>query len=99
LQRQATVIAALTHLNESLGVNLDPFIEFLTNAAADTAQSIISTNAQITKVQSLADKFRVCVPKPVFVPETHGFFRDRFAVDPLKCNRKFLPIDPDKEPN
>jgi hypothetical protein len=59
LQNQAAVIAAFMYIKYSLGLN--PFIGFLTNSATDAAQNIISTNAPITKVQSLADKFRVCV--------------------------------------
>ncbi len=99
LQWQAGLIAVLQHLNNALDVNLDPFIGFFTDKAAHSAENIIGTNAQISKVQSLADKFWVRVLKPVIVQEPPGFFRDRFAVDPLKIEKRVPPFDPDKEPN
>jgi hypothetical protein len=99
LQRQAGLIAVLKHIDTALNLNLDPYIGFFTEQAAHSAENIIGTNAQISKVHTLADKFRVKVPKPVIIPEPPGFFRDRFAIDPLKVEKRLPPFDPDKEPN
>jgi hypothetical protein len=57
LQNQAAIIAAFTQIKEYIALNLDAIIRQLTTSAPEEAQNMISTYAQITKVQLLADHF------------------------------------------
>jgi hypothetical protein len=76
LNIQATLIAAFKQIKETTGANLDTIIEQITSNATDSAMNLITSQAQIAKVHSLADRFRVKVPMPQILPEPPGFVRD-----------------------